>query len=119
MVLCSMKFQPPPEASLKKIIDRNMGLTILGQLLMSDDDGGPVFPRRGPVRLNILDLARRIGAQRHQVMHIVRIGRARGLLIDQPDGRALFSPGLIAQSEQALGVYWRSLIWRGREALEA
>ena len=118
MVLCSMKFQPPPEASLKKIMERNSGMTILGQLLMSDDDGGPVFPQRGPVRLNILDLARRSGAPRHQVMHVVRIGRARGLLIDQPDGRILFSPGLIAQSEYLLGIYWRSLIWRGRAALD-
>jgi hypothetical protein len=114
--VCSIRYKRPREVSLEPIIERNGGLAILGQLLLSDDDGG-VFPRRDGVRLNILDIARRSGAPRHQVMHILKVARAKGFILDLADGLVLFAPGLIERVERTLGSYWRGLVWRAREAL--
>ncbi len=91
-------------------------MTILGQILLSDDEGAD-FPRRDAVRLNVVDIARRSGAERHQVMHVLKAARQRGFILDRPDGLVVFAPGLIERIERTMGMYWRSLVWRARAAL--
>lgn len=117
LAVCSARYRAPREASLELIAERNFGLTILGQILLTDDDGG-AFPRRGLVRLNLVDIARRSGAERYQVIRILKLGRKHRLILDQDDGAVVFAPGLIERMERVLGMYWRGLAWRSRQALD-
>jgi len=117
LAVCSVRYKRPREDTLEPIIERKHGLTILGQILLSEDDGSD-FPRRDPVRLNVVDIARRSGAERHQVMHVLKVARQRGFLLDKADGSVTFAPGLIERIERTLGTYWRSLAWRARAAME-
>jgi hypothetical protein len=116
LAVCSVRYKRPREVSLEPIIERKHGMTILGQILLSEDDGSD-FPRRDAVRLNVVDIARRSGAERHQVMHVLKLARQRGFILDRPDGSVVFAPGLIERIQRTLGMYWRALVWRARAAL--
>lgn len=116
MTLAALHHKPQQALSLGVFAERNAGLTVVGQILLTDDPGGP-FPPRGPVRLNVLDLVRRTGAPRHQVNHLLKLGRQAGFLVPQPDGATAFGLDLPGRVARTLGYYWRSLAWRAREAV--
>lgn len=116
MTLMALRHKPQQDLSLDIFAERNAGLTLVGQILLTDDPGG-LFPPRGPVRLNVLDLARRSGAPRHQVNHLIKLGRQAGFLVPQADGTTAFGLDLPDRLARMLAMYWRTLAWRAREAV--
>lgn len=116
LTLAAIHHKPDATISLEVLAQRNAGMTLIGQILLTDDPGG-VWPPRGPVRLNVTDLARRSGAPRRQVNHLIKLARQEGFLIPQPDGTMVFGHDFPDRVARLVAMYWRSLAWRASEAL--
>lgn len=96
---------------------RQNGMILLCELA---EQGGPgdVFPPRGPLDYAVADLARRSGASRMQVAHLIRKARAEGALILEPDGRDRFSPALADGLERAIASSTLMIVGAARIALD-
>lgn len=96
---------------------RQNGMILLCELA---EQGGPgdVFPPRGPLDYTVADLARRSGASRMQVGHLLRKARAAGALIVDPDGRDRFSPALADGLERAVASSTLMIVGAARIALD-
>jgi len=116
LTLAAVYYKPEQALSLDVFTQRNAGVVLVGQILLTDDPGD-VFPPRGPIRLNVLDLARRSGAPRHQVNHLVKLGRQAGFLVPQPDGTTAFGLDFPDRVARMVAMYWRCLAWRAAAAL--
>jgi hypothetical protein len=116
MTVAVIHYKPDETISLDALVERNAGMSLIGQILLTDDPG-EVWPPRGPVRLNVMDLARRSGAPRHQVNHLIKLARQEGFLIPQPDGTTAFGQGFPDRVARLVAMYWRTLAWRAGEAL--
>jgi len=118
ITLAAIRYKPDQTLTLGVLAERNAGLTVMGQILLTDDPGG-VFPPRGPIRLNVLDLVRRSGAPRHQVNHLVKLARQAGFLVARPDGTTAFGQDFPDRMARFVAIYWRTLAWRAGAAVAA
>ena len=116
LTLAAIHHKPDQTISLDALTQRYAGMTLIGQILLTDDPG-EVWPPRGPVRLNVMDLARRSGAPRHQVNHLIKLARQEGFLIPQADGATAFGHDFPDRVARMVAMYWRALAWRAGEAL--
>jgi hypothetical protein len=116
ITLAAIHYKPDDTISLDVLAERNAGMTLIGQILLTDDPG-EAWPPRGPVRLNVMDLARRSGAPRHQVNHLIKLARQEGFLIPQADGTMAFGHDFPDRVARMVAMYWRSLAWRAGAAL--
>lgn len=97
---------------------RQNGLIVLCELA-ARGGAGDVFPPRGPLDYAIADVARRSGASRMQVSHLLRKAREDGHLIVGPDGRDRFSPELADGLERTIASSTLLLVGAARIALTA
>lgn len=97
--------------------DRDRGSIVLYQLL---DCGGPGddYPPRGPLAFSIYDLAKRSGASRMQVSHLLRMAREAGLLVPADDGGEALSEALVHGVEMLVASSTRILVGASKLALE-
>lgn len=116
ITLAAIYHKPDETISLDVLAERNAGMTLIGQILLTDDPG-EAWPPRGPVRLNVMDLARRTGAPRHQVNHLIKLAREAGFLIPQPDGTTGFGHDFPNRVARLVAMYWRTLAWRAGAAV--
>jgi hypothetical protein len=106
----------PDIANLDVFAHRNAGLTILGQIMIAATPD-EVFPPRGPVELNLRELARLAGVSRAHVRNVVQAGADAGFLLERPDGMIGFSPELRHQLTYLMSAYVLSLEWCADQAL--
>ena len=71
-----------PKAATTTFAERDAGLAILYQIALSGD----VYPARGPVRLNLSEMARYHGVSRAHVTRLLRDAAHAGLLNAEADG---------------------------------
>jgi len=102
--------------NLDGISQRNAGLTVLGQLLVT---AGAGFPPVGPVEINLSELAKRSGVSRQHARNILKVGEQAKFWRTQADGRLVFSEAFDLQIRVLMASYVLHLAWCARDALAA